>query len=197
MMAMIKGIIFDVGDVIIRIPKRKYHEYLHKKSGLGVAEVEKIIKRSLPRAERGEVRMSVFTKELSGKFGIKSSELQWLMPLKDAEVDPDMIELVSELHDDYLTAYLTNVDRSRYIYSSRIIGYEHFDFKFVSCYMHMVKPEPRIYRAVLKEMGLKPEEAVFIDNEPENVKSARALGIHAIRFHSRRAIDISLSKLVI
>lgn len=192
---MIKGVIFDVGGVILRIPNREYHIYLDKRSGKTTMEVERIISRSLPEAESGKADMRAFEKKLSSRLGIKPSELNWLMPLKGAEVDMDVMELVKELSGNYAVGYLTNVDRSRYIYAARLIGDDYFAYKFVSCYMHMVKPQHAIYRYVLKKMRLKPQELVFIDNEPSNVRGARELGINAVLFHGRRALDISLSGL--
>ena len=46
------------------------------------------------------------------------------------------------------------------------------------------KPEPEIYAHALRTAGCKPEEAVFVDDLPENVEAARELGLHGIVFVS-------------
>ena len=46
----------------------------------------------------------------------------------------------------------------------------------------MAKPDPAIYRHVLKELGTRPEETLFLDDKPVNVEAARALGILALQF---------------
>jgi 2-haloacid dehalogenase len=44
------------------------------------------------------------------------------------------------------------------------------------------KPDPAIFRLFLERFGLEPGRIVFIDDSPNNVAAARALGIDAIRF---------------
>ncbi len=41
------------------------------------------------------------------------------------------------------------------------------------------KPDERIYRAALDRLGANPEACFFLDDRPENVAGARALGMHA------------------
>ena len=45
-----------------------------------------------------------------------------------------------------------------------------------------VKPEPEIYRCLCEKFGLKPEECLFTDDVPANVKGAQACGFYGIVF---------------
>ena len=45
-----------------------------------------------------------------------------------------------------------------------------------------VKPEPAIYRCLCEKYGLKPEECLFTDDVPENVKGAQRCGFQGIVF---------------
>ena len=45
-----------------------------------------------------------------------------------------------------------------------------------------VKPEPEIYRCLCDKYGLKPEECLFTDDVPENVKGAQVCGFQGIVF---------------
>lgn len=45
-----------------------------------------------------------------------------------------------------------------------------------------IKPEPEIYRRVLAQLAVRPEEALFIDDVEANVAAARELGLQAVRF---------------
>ena len=45
-----------------------------------------------------------------------------------------------------------------------------------------VKPEPEIYRCLCEKFGLKPEECLFTDDVPANVKGAQTCGFHGIVF---------------
>lgn len=53
-----------------------------------------------------------------------------------------------------------------------------FDRFYVSYAMRMRKPDEEIYRFVLEENDLIPEETLFIDDTPENTESAGRLGIN-------------------
>jgi len=57
--------------------------------------------------------------------------------------------------------------------------FEHLTF---SCYLGSVKPEPECYRAVLAILGARPADVVFIDDRPENVAGAQALGMRSVQF---------------
>ena len=45
-----------------------------------------------------------------------------------------------------------------------------------------VKPEPEIYRCLCEKFGLKPEECLFTDDVPANVKGAQACGFQGVVF---------------
>jgi epoxide hydrolase-like predicted phosphatase len=42
------------------------------------------------------------------------------------------------------------------------------------------KPDPRIYRLTCEQAGTTPEASVFLDDNPDNVAAARALGIETV-----------------
>ena len=68
--------------------------------------------------------------------------------------------------------------------------FEHLAF---SCYLGSVKPEPECYRAVLAMLGARPADVVFIDDRPENVAGAAAVGIHGVRFTTPEAVRTALA----
>jgi putative hydrolase of the HAD superfamily len=68
--------------------------------------------------------------------------------------------------------------------------FEHLAF---SCYLGSVKPEPDCYRAVLAMLGARPADVVFIDDRPENVAGAAAVGIHGMRFTTPEAVRTALA----
>jgi putative hydrolase of the HAD superfamily len=52
---------------------------------------------------------------------------------------------------------------------------------FCACYVSgelgLLKPDPEIYQHVLADLGITPGEAVFVDDRPDNVAGAEALGV--------------------
>ena len=56
----------------------------------------------------------------------------------------------------------------------------------------VMKPDHRIFELALDRFGIKVEETVFIDDNPNNVKAANELGIHGILFQSREQLEKEL-----
>jgi putative hydrolase of the HAD superfamily len=57
-----------------------------------------------------------------------------------------------------------------------------FDVLVWSYQLHMAKPEPAIYLHTLRELGVEPDEALFIDDKQVNIDAAQALGMRGIVF---------------
>jgi putative hydrolase of the HAD superfamily len=57
-----------------------------------------------------------------------------------------------------------------------------FDVLVWSYQLGMAKPEPAIYQHTLRELGIEPGEALFIDDRLVNIEAARALGMQGILF---------------
>jgi len=59
---------------------------------------------------------------------------------------------------------------------------DHFDQVTFSCELGVLKPDREIYEYALRGLGVAPAEALFLDDRPENVEGARAIGLHAELF---------------
>ncbi len=57
-----------------------------------------------------------------------------------------------------------------------------FDVLVWSYQLGMAKPDPAIYRHLLKELGTRPEETLFIDDRQVNIDAANAMGIKGVLF---------------
>jgi putative hydrolase of the HAD superfamily len=67
-----------------------------------------------------------------------------------------------------------------------------FDRRYFSCRLGVAKPDPRAFQLVLGDLGAQPAEVLFIDDRPENTRTARDLGMRAITFTSAAALDREL-----
>ncbi len=45
------------------------------------------------------------------------------------------------------------------------------------------KPDPQIYRAALQQLGLQPEEAIFVGHKATELEGARAVGMRTVAFN--------------
>jgi putative hydrolase of the HAD superfamily len=56
-----------------------------------------------------------------------------------------------------------------------------FDAFIESARVGLRKPDPRIYQLACEQLGVTPEQAVFLDDIGQNLKAARALGMTTIK----------------
>ncbi len=194
---MIRAVIFDLGGVIVRFTNDPYYSHLAEISNKGHEFVKAAIeKKELPLLESGRVNLEYFEANVARRLGIRNNEVDWFQFYKrTVKLNHDMLELVDILHKDYITAFLTNIDKSRYFYTTRILEMDLFDYRFQSCYIGERKPGLGIFRHALKKIGVLPEQAVFIDDRLENVQGAARAGINAVHFKNRRLLDVKLANM--
>lgn len=93
-------------------------------------------------------------------------------------------ELVRELKEQKISVYLLS-NASVYFaeHAMEVCGIlECFDGIIFSGPNQCAKPEFEIYRLLFECFQLKPEECFFIDDNEENIKAAKALGMDGIVF---------------
>ena len=56
------------------------------------------------------------------------------------------------------------------------------------------KPFPEIYKILFDRHNINPEEAIFIDDNPENVRASKELGMDAILFKSPKQLRSTLKR---
>ena len=93
-----------------------------------------------------------------------------------------MQELVQKLKaHGYCVYYLSNIPEDVLALLMERDFQGLFDGGVASCEVHVNKPDPRIYQALLDKYGLKASESVFIDDRQDNVQAAFELGFVGIR----------------
>ena len=60
--------------------------------------------------------------------------------------------------------------------------FSHFDGLVLSGPLGIIKPSAEIFHYLLNQYDLKPEETIFIDDNPNNIAGAKAVGIHSYLF---------------
>lgn len=92
----------------------------------------------------------------------------------------------------YRLFVLSNMSREFIEFLRHIPVYRHFDGEVVSCEEGVCKPEPEIYRLLLKRYALNPAETLFIDDRRENIEAAERdgiVGFHFDRHHLEATCD--------
>ncbi|MDE1828418.1 MAG: HAD family phosphatase [Candidatus Micrarchaeota archaeon] len=193
---MIKCILFDLGGVLVEFSDEEYLGYLAKVSGNNKRKTEKMVEFWWRRLFLGMIHIKFFEQRIAKIFGIDKSQVQWVeFYEKRVRLNKDMITLAKKLRKNYTVAFLSDIDFSRYDIALRLLDLKWFDYDFASCYIRKKKPDPEVYRYVLRKMKLRADEVVFIDNKWENVLGARSVGIKSLLFRNRKDLLARLKKL--
>jgi putative hydrolase of the HAD superfamily len=93
------------------------------------------------------------------------------------------LELITRLRPPYRTAILSNADRTlRERVTSRDGLFEMFDAFICSADIGVAKPDAKIYMFAAQQLGLAPDECVFIDDSEPNISAAQETGMRTVHF---------------
>jgi putative hydrolase of the HAD superfamily len=91
--------------------------------------------------------------------------------------------LLADLREEYALGLLTNGPTEAQLSKlDRFDWVDHFDAVVVTGDLDAGKPDERAFRAVLSDLGVEPEEAVYVGDDLEaDVKGARNAGMYAVQ----------------
>ena len=129
-----------------------------------------------------------FLKKMNGELdaGLNDSEIEQLaasLTYNDARyaLYDDTKPMLDKFADRYKIGFLSNAMPSMVRALTNLGITDRLSCFTVSCLENCQKPEERIYRLALRELGLEPGDCVFVEDLRENLLAARRIGIHAIR----------------
>lgn len=184
----IKNIFFDLGGVLIDLDKERCLGEFRK---LGIRQIEKQIGNSFKsglflRLEEGLITPKEFRNEIRQMTGVKISDAEidnaWNAFLQ--EIPVQKLALLKALQSKYRVFMLSNTNKIHFDFMQdnhfcKEKGYSLNDC-FEKCYLsyelHLSKPDEAIFRAVIKDSGVSPQESLFLDDNQQNIESAQRLG---------------------
>ena len=106
---------------------------------------------------------------------------------------PETVALVRELKGRVPLALLSNTNEMHMDWVMRRWSFMRlFDSMVLSFREGCAKPEPEIYRRALATMAVEPADAFFVDDRPENIAGALAVGMDAVPFTDAVALRAAL-----
>jgi len=179
--------IFDLGNVIVDID---FNRVLGVWSDLGRVPLATLQSRftmgeSFHRHERGEISDEDFAEQLCDELGLALSFEQFTAGWQAVFVGvrADTIRIMNGLRArGHRVVILSNTNRlhQRFWPSQYPEVQSAADKLYLSQEMGMRKPEARIYQQVLSEEGFTAGQAIFFDDNQENIDAAQALGIQSV-----------------
>jgi putative hydrolase of the HAD superfamily len=203
----IKAFIFDIGGVLYFERSSKsfknhdhsgVHEYVARKLKLPLDtyfdSIDTTYTNSIEGKNTKQQVLSVLSKNL--KLGKRKLERLYYNAYKKKFLrNKELYKKAYELKDkDFDIAILSDqwhLSKKAFITKKDLWK---FDALVLSCDVGLRKPNPKIYKLVLKQLHLKPEEVVFIDNRNWNLVSAKKLGMKTILFENNEQLFRSLKR---
>ena len=181
-------VVFDYGEVISRSPSETDRAALLAVAGVDAASFWDRYWAHRDALDRGDLSVTNYWRTIATEVGASWSpgivQQLWAADFRSwVSVEPRTVELLAEMHaGGTRLALLSNAgfDFSDPFRFSPMGQY--FERIFVSAEMNALKPEPAIYLEVATELGITPEQMVFIDNKSVNTDAAAALGITVHHF---------------
>ena len=198
----IKNIVFDLGGVLIDLDFKSAINGLQKAGFANVKEQLQAFDREgiFQKFEVGEISADEFRAAIreNAIVTLTDTEINNLWNLMLLEIPREKLELILDLRSKYMVYLLSNTNSIHWDYVCKnAFNYrgfrvnDYFVETFLSFEMHLAKPDKAIYKKMLNDANLLPEETLFIDDSEANCKAAAEVGIHAHHYH----IDDDLSKI--
>lgn len=196
---MIKNIVFDIGNVLIRWSPTHIVEQVfpghHDHQQLAHEIFRSPIWFDL---NLGKITELEAVKAYQHKLGLQHEKSASLMTEVKKSLTPveGSFELLNELHAQYPIYALTDNVHEIVDYLKRKYDFwNKFHGAVVSAEVGYLKPSPEIYQHLLERYQLEPSHTVFLDDVLHNVEGARAAGMHAIQFKTAQQCREELRSL--
>ncbi|MCU0896366.1 MAG: HAD-IA family hydrolase [Burkholderiales bacterium] len=191
-----RAVLWDFGGVITESPFDAFAD-LERERGLPVGFIRRINAtdpdtNAWARFERSEITLA----EFDAAFGDESEAAGHriggaeVARLLYGAVRPAMVEALRRCKAHYVVACLTNnvdagpghrLPTTPERHAEVECAMQLFDHVLESRRLGVRKPERRFYELALEALGVRPEEAVYLDDLGINLKPARAMGMTTIR----------------
>ncbi len=200
-MAKIKAIIFDMGGVILRTHDYATREATAKKLGLSEEAYEELVFTSpsgmdatVGKIDEREHWFIVWnTLHVPAELQPKYEADFWA----GDRLDDRLVDFLRSLKGNYTTALLSNAwSNARQSLTEKYHCMDAFDVSVFSYEVGLAKPNPAIYRLILERVGVDADEAIFLDDNKDNIESAAKMGIHAIRFANTEQAIQNITELL-
>ena len=197
---MLKAIIFDVGGVLIRTQSRIGREKWAARFEMDSWDFEGFVfsGESGRQAQLGQKTFEQHWHWLGQYFNLSLTELVEMRRdfFAGDILNEPLVAYTRRLRKaGYRLGLLSNFsDEARSLWQNEFPFIQYFDGVVISSEVGLMKPDPRIYHLAAKSVGVKPKEALFIDDFIENIEGARQVGMQAIHFNDPQLAQQQLTQ---
>src|ERR1044071_5513192 len=196
----IKAVFFDLGGVLVRTEFQAPRERLAERLGMEYEDLNKIVfdSDSGLKVSIGEVSSEDHWASVIKRLKRPASELAAIREEFFAGdiVDRTLVDYIRSLRGKYKTGLISNAwgDLRDFIVREKFDDV--FDKMIISAEVGAVKPEPKIFQIALEQFGVKPNEAVFVDDVYANIEGCEKVGMKGIHFKDAESTLQQLKELL-
>ncbi len=184
------AIIFDLGGVIIDVDMESPYKFLLDKSPRDDQELLLELKAIALNYEIGKIDNQQFINSFKNaiKIDYSDQEIKNIWNKMLGKVPSNLGELLYKINQEKQTFILSNTNpihieevEKRFEQSIKNYSLEGlFDKIYYSHQIGLHKPDPQVFEYVIKENNLNPSKTLFIDDNFNNVCSAKNCGLQTI-----------------
>ena len=200
-LANYKNIILDLGGVILDLD---FERCLKAFRELGIPDIDDLY--HLPvhypffeLFERGLISPEDLRNEIRKATGnnLSDSEIDYAWNRISVGFTREAIETVKKLNRRFRMFLLSNTNAIHEVYYNSQLRMQHgienltdlFEKVYYSHHLHMRKPDAEIFKYVLNDSGLIPEETLFVDDTLIHLETASGLGINTYHLSPPQRIE--------
>lgn len=137
---------------------------------------------------------STFCQETMVRMDLEEFSKEFLSII--GPIKPGCFEILQRLKKNYRLALLSNTNAMHIEFLRKQTSLlDYFDQLFLSYEMHLLKPDPAIFKQVAKQLVIEPTKILFFDDSKINVEAALKAGFKAFQVESPEAIAEIVEKL--
>jgi putative hydrolase of the HAD superfamily len=199
---MIRGIIFDFGNVICSFDIHPFLEGLSRFTSKSITELRSLVNQSMDVAtqyESGMVSSDEFYRTIAAKCDLSMPKPEFIRAYCNIFTPvPTTLDLIRKLKPRYKLALLSNTSEWHFERGIKPVDiFPLFDAVTLSFEVKALKPSRKIYDDVLHKLNLPPGECAYVDDIREYVDAAERIGIHSVHYTGHEDLLRSLRELKI
>ncbi len=185
---MIKNVIFDFGQVLVRFePEYMVRQYVSDEDDVRLLSDVIFDRLYWDKLDLGtitdEETIALVKERIPKRLWDVSEKIYWNWIYNIPEVD-GMKDLIRYIKKEYKVGVyvLSNISKYFAKHSGEVDILREADGCVFSAHLGITKPDHRIFKHMCEKFGINPSEAVFVDDNSNNIASSIEFGLNGYLF---------------
>lgn len=196
----IHAVFFDFGGVIVRTEYQSPRQQLAERLGMEYDDLSRIVFDSETgiQATMGSITSQQHWESVMKRLKRSNEEITTIRDEFFAGdiVDRQILDFLRSLRGTCKTGLISNAWSDLRDFMTREKMIDAFDHIIISSEVGVAKPEAKIFQIALEQAGVRPNEAVFVDDFYINIEGCEKVGMKGIHFKDAESTLAQLKNLL-